>query len=89
MKTVYLSRRNLEALLSKLDRVKAGDASACSIIKRKNPDDGIYMTTIDAIMVTAVEDELLYANRSAGMMNPADVKEVRHTSGECFTGPLI
>ena len=30
---VDLSRRNLLALLSKLDRVKAGETSACTIVK--------------------------------------------------------
>jgi hypothetical protein len=79
-KQVVLSRRNLEALLSKLDRVKNGEVSACMIIKHHNPDDGIYATS-EEIAVLAVEDEILYANRPAGMMHPADVKEVRHTTG--------
>jgi hypothetical protein len=80
-KQVVLSRRNLEALLSKLDRVKEGEFSACTIIKRFNPSDGIYATTED-IAVIAVEDEILYANRPAGMMYPKDVKNIRHTTGE-------
>lgn len=83
MNTVFLSRRNLEALLSKLDRVKYyGESSQCSLIKYRNDEDGEYSNTLDSVMITAVEDEVLYANRPAGMINPLDVKEVRHTTGE-------
>ena len=35
MKQVYLTRRNLLTLLSKLDRTKAGDPSECTIIDRE------------------------------------------------------
>lgn len=83
MKQVVLSRRNLEVLLSKLDRVKAGEHSACAIIKHNNPADGENATSM-SIMVRAVEDEVLYANRPAGFMLPQDVKEVRHTTGEAI-----
>jgi hypothetical protein len=80
MKQVVLSRRNLEVLLSKLDRVKAGEYSACAIIKHNNPDDGENATS-ETTMVRAVEDEVLYAKRPAGYMLEQDVKEVRHTTG--------
>jgi hypothetical protein len=86
---VVLSRRNLEVLLSKLDRVKNGESSACTIIKRHNPDDGIYATSED-IAVIAVEDEIMYANRPAGAMHPADeVKNHRHTTGVEYAGPIL
>ena len=68
---IYLSRRNLLTLLSKLDRQAAGDATACAIIKSANPADP-YCNTIDQVMVIAVPDDEFYTNRSPGAMHPAD-----------------
>ena len=68
---IYLSRRNLLALLSKLDRQAAGDETACAIVKYSNPADP-YCNTIDQVVVTAVADEEFYANRAPGAMHPAD-----------------
>ena len=71
--TVYLSRRNLVALLSKLDRVAAGDFSACTIIKSQGPNEA-YQQTMSRIVVVAVDDEEYYGaqNRPASEMYPAD-----------------
>jgi hypothetical protein len=69
--TLYLSRRNLLALLSKLDRQEAGDETACAIVKYSNPTDP-YCNTIDQVVVTAVADEEFYANRQPGVMHPLD-----------------
>jgi len=69
--TLYLSRRNLLALLSKLDRQEAGDATACAIIKYSNPTDP-YCNTMDQVMVIAVPDEEFYTTRQPGAMHPAD-----------------
>lgn len=68
---VYLSRRNLLALLSKLDRVRDGDVSACAIIKndQSNPK---YPQSMASICVTAVEDADYYHDRNAGAMHPSD-----------------
>jgi hypothetical protein len=71
MPKVFLSRRNLLVLLSKLDRVKAGESSACTIIKRDNAHSK-YPQTMEEIEITAVEDEDYYAERMAGLMHPAD-----------------
>jgi len=71
---IYLSRRNLLALLSKLDRQATGDATACAIIKYSNPTDP-YCNTIDQVTVIAVPDEEFYTTRQPGAMHPAD--EVR------------
>ena len=68
---IYLSRRNLLTLLSKLDRQAAGDATACAIIKYSNPADP-YCNTFDQVVVTAVADEEFYANRQPGVMHPLD-----------------
>ena len=69
--TLYLSRRNLLALLSKLDRQAAGDETACAIIKYNNPAD-LYCNTMDQVTVIAVADDKFYADRSPGVMHPAD-----------------
>lgn len=71
MERIYLSRRNLMMLLSKLDRVKDGEDSACTIIKYQNHDDP-FTQTMDAVTVTALEDDALYLGRRAGPMNEAD-----------------
>ena len=68
---IYLSKRNLLALLSKLDRLENGDETACAIIKYANPSDP-YCNTIDQVVVTAVADEEFYANRQPGVMHPLD-----------------
>jgi len=72
---IYLTRRNLLALLSKLDRTKEGDTSTCTIIKYDNKHPK-YPQTMDAISVTAVEDEDYYTDRSPGAMFPADEKRI-------------
>ena len=68
---IYLSKRNLLALLSKLDRLEAGDETACAIVKYANPSDP-YCNTIDQVMVIAIPDEKFYANRQPGAMHPLD-----------------
>jgi hypothetical protein len=68
---IYLSKRNLLALLSKLDRLENGDETACAIVKYANPSDP-YCNTIDQVVVTAVADDQFYANRQPGVMHPLD-----------------
>jgi hypothetical protein len=70
---VYLSRRNLEALLSKLDRKAKGEDTACTIIKSDNKHP-VYPQSMSEIMVVAVEDSDYYVDRPAGEMWPTDVK---------------
>jgi hypothetical protein len=72
MDRVYLTRRNLLTLLSKLDRNMLNpNASACTIVKRDNVHPK-YPQTSPAIFVTAVEDDDYYSNRRPGPMHPAD-----------------
>lgn len=79
---LFLSRRNLETLLSKLDRKKAGEHTACSVIKFRNEQDPPeYQQTMARVTVVAVEDELYYVNRPAGAMHPADTPPDRHSTG--------
>lgn len=87
MHKIYLSRRNLMALLSKLDRVKRGEHSACSIIKSDNlhpkyaqsMQDCMVTAVEDAALsceVTAVEDEDYYTERPAGAVHPKDAPKL-------------
>ncbi len=74
MTHLFLSRRNLLTLLSKLDRVKEGDTSACTLIKPKNihekyPHPGFR--------ITAVEDADYYTERCAGEVHPSDEARIR------------
>ena len=70
MKHVYLSRRNLLTLLSKLDAAIYGDTSACTIIKQ----DTVHPTypCSDKIAVTALEDAEYYTDREPGRVHPKD-----------------
>ena len=75
--TIFLSRRNLLALLSKLDRKVAGESTACTIIKYRDNLPGaevVYNQTMDSVHVVAVDDEEFYTahKRPAGIMAPAD-----------------
>lgn len=77
-----LSRRNLLTLLSKLDRVKAGETSARTLIKGAvmpsgvlNLDTGTLTMNTQVnieVAVTAEEDEVVYASRKPGEVLPAD-----------------
>ena len=54
MQTVYLSRRNILTLLSKLDRQKAGEETACAIVKRQDRGSP-YCMTVPVMLVGAAE----------------------------------
>lgn len=70
MEQVYLSRRNLLTLLSKLDRRAAGEKTHCTIIK-SDTEHPVYPSS-DVITVTAVEDSEYYTDRLPGEVLPAD-----------------
>jgi hypothetical protein len=73
MQTLYLSRRNLQTLINKLDRVAAGGSSALTLVKQDTTHPK-YPST-DVVRVIAVEDEEYYGTgeRDAGEVFPADV----------------
>lgn len=71
MHQIYLSRRNLLTLLSKLDRQLEGEKTACSIIKHNGQDEK-FEQTIPIVCVTAVEDKVYYGDRLPGEVHPAD-----------------
>ena len=68
---VYLSRRNLLSLLSKLDRKAAGEQTFCTLIKNDNAHP-VYPQTMASIEVVAIEDDEYYTDRSAGAVHPSD-----------------
>ena len=70
---IYLSRRNLLTLLSKLDRQVNGEDTACTIIKHQQQGKP-YAQTMDECYVVAIEDEEYYGGqeRSAGTMHHKD-----------------
>lgn len=71
MERIYLSRRNLQTLLNKLNRRSAGGETQCVIIKndKQHPK---YPQTVDSIMVIAIEDDEYYFERSPGAVVPED-----------------
>ncbi len=71
MQTVYLTRRNLLTLVSKLDRKKAGEGTACTLVKRDTTHSKYPCS--DVIVVTALEDADYYTDRGPGPVNPADI----------------
>jgi hypothetical protein len=71
MEQVYLSRRNLLTLLSKLDRKANGEETECALIKCDNKHPK-YPQSMSHIMVVALENEEYYSNRNAGKMHPSD-----------------
>lgn len=73
---VFLSRRNLLSLLSKLDRVAEGQHSYCTIVKR-DTEHPTHPQTHPEIELVAVEDGDYYVERSAGFVHPFD--EPRNT----------
>jgi hypothetical protein len=68
MEKIYLSRRNLLTLLSKLDRKKKGDSTYCTIIKNDNAHP-IFPQTMTSVAVIAVEDEDYYIDREVGKIS--------------------
>lgn len=68
---VYLSRRNLLTLLSKLDRKKDGQETFCTLIKNDN-EHTKYPQTMKSLAVIAVEDDEYYTTRKAGEVHPLD-----------------
>jgi hypothetical protein len=72
MSQIYLSRRNLLTLLSKLNRKAAGEDTACTLVKNDNAHPK-YPQSMSSIRVTAVEDADYYTDRPAGTVHPSDI----------------
>jgi len=65
MQRVYLSRRNLLTLLSKLDRKSEGYVTQCTLIKNDDRHS-MYPQTMPRIAVIALEDDEYYTEREPG-----------------------
>jgi hypothetical protein len=74
---LYLSKRNLLTLLSKVERFEAGDETKCAIIKYRNVLDPYNMSIggEEAVTVIAIPDEKYYTQRAAGEVHPKDTPE--------------
>jgi hypothetical protein len=70
MQQVYLTRRNLLTLLSKLDRAKAGETTERTIVKT-DVVHPVYPCS-DTLRITALEDAEYYTDRTPGPMAEAD-----------------
>lgn len=71
---VYLSKRNLLTLLSKVERFEKGEETKCAIIKYSNPLDP-YCLRIgqeSELMIVAIPDDKYYTSRGAGEVHPDD-----------------
>lgn len=71
---VYLSRRNLLTLLSKLDRKKSGEQTYCTLIKNDNQHSR-YAQSMKSIAIIAIEDEEYY-DRPMSDVHPKDRSKV-------------
>ena len=72
MEKIYLSRRNIEALLSKLNRRRKGESTECTIIKYDNKHPK-YRQTIDSVMIIAIENDECYGDRQPGDVYELDL----------------
>lgn len=71
---LYLSKRNLLTLLSKLERLSLGENTQCSIIKFANDKDpySLFIGHEKSIAVVGIPDEDYYINREPGEVHPKD-----------------
>lgn len=67
--TIYISRRNLLTLLSKLDRQLEGQLTHCRLDKPESTNPSYPHKEYTII---AVEDHDYYSNREPGEVHPAD-----------------
>lgn len=79
--TLYLSKRNLLTLLSKLERFEQGQETDCTLIKYRNQYD-TYQSSMDECMVIAVPDEIYYQNREPGEVYPMDAPNNKINTNE-------
>jgi hypothetical protein len=70
MEQLYLSRRNLLVLLSKLDRKAKGEETACTLIKNDTEHPTYPCSSIT--IVTAIEDKDYYTDRTPGPVHSSD-----------------
>lgn len=74
---LFLTRRNLRALLEKLDYVAEGGSSACTIVKSDTAHPVYPMTGASSVAVTAVEDSDYYQDRIPGDVLDMKTREIK------------
>lgn len=72
MEKIYLSRRNLLTLLSKLDRRATGEKDTYCMLLKSDDQHKTYAQTIPHVLVEAVEDYDYYTDREPGEVHPLD-----------------
>lgn len=75
MQKIYLSRRNLLTLLSKLDRAKEGEITCCTVIKRDNRHPRYPQGPV-SVAIIAIDDAEYYTDREPGQVHPRDVPRI-------------
>ena len=70
MNHVYLTRRNLQTLINKLDRHATGDLNSLTIMKFDTVHPKYPAST--PMIITAVEDDEYYNDRPPGDINHQD-----------------
>ena len=76
MNIVYLTRRNLLTLLSKLDRNKVEPDVSMAKLTKLDTVHKMYPCSVPTV-VQAIEDDVYYTDRPAGEVNPADDPDTR------------
>lgn len=76
MNKIYLTRRNLLSLLSKLDRNKIDPGASAATLIKKDTVHPRFPCTV-ATEVTAVEDEDYYTDRTPGTVHHLDDPSMR------------
>lgn len=69
---IFLSRRNLLTLLSKLDKKKRGEPTARTIVKCDVRHPVYPIAGADQVIITALEDEEYYTDRAPGPTKEMD-----------------
>lgn len=83
MQVLYLTRRNLETLLSKLDRKGQGEETKCAIIKYRNDlNPAEFQQSMLEVTIVAVEDRDYYIDRFPGTMLIDDAPPGRRFIGD-------
>lgn len=70
MEQIFLTRRNLITLLSKLDRRANGEQTVCTLMKNDTGHSQYPCST--RALITAVEDKDYYTDRDPGRVHPKD-----------------
>ena len=71
MHTVYLTRRNLQTLLNKLDRNKRRESISACTLQKYDTEHPEFPAT-GPTQIIALEDDIYYTDREPGVVWPED-----------------